>query len=133
MTLRWIPPNRLPIGTGDDRVPSDPRPVGMGGGGVPNGIWDQVSSSSFSIWACLIYPNQAHDERMERTDPDRPKISRRTRPLDTASLGGAVFHWDTPIPRPPLLSSTTSVTVGEGYPRRRGARAGRVKGGQPGI
>ena len=36
-------------------------------------------------------------------------------------------------PPPPQLSSTTSGTFGERDPRRQGAQAGRLGGGQPGI
>ena len=111
MILIWMPPYCLPVGTGGGRGPSEPKPVGVSGGGVPNGLWEQVSSSSFSIWACLLYPKQAHDERTERTHPDRPKISRHTRPLGNGSLGGAVFHKETPRPPPhyfPVLPAAQS-------------------------
>ena len=42
-------PVRLPVGTGGGGGPSYPKPVDVGGGGLPNGIWDQVSILSFSL------------------------------------------------------------------------------------
>ena len=83
-----MPPDRLPIGTGNDRGPSYPQPVDMVGGGVPNGIWGQVSSSSFSLWSHFLLPQKAHNELPERTHPDRLTIIRRTTKGDSAEANG---------------------------------------------
>ena len=94
----------------------------MSSGGVPNGLWDRASSSIFYIWDGLLRPEQAHDERTERTHPNLPTISRHTRPLGNVLLGGDIFHWDTsPHPHyfqvPPEAQSRRE-TPGSGDPRQ---------------
>ena len=89
-----MPPDRIPVGTGGGIGPSDPKPVGVSSGGVSSGLWDRASSSNFSLWARLLRPEQKNDDSMERTHPNRPTISRHTRPLGTGSLVGAVLFRD---------------------------------------
>ena len=90
---------------------------------MTNSIWDQESSSSFSIWSRLLCTEQAHDERTERTHPDFPTISRRTRPLGTVSLGGTVFHWNSPIAPPPTNFKYYQSHSWGGRPQSRGRSA----------
>ena len=71
-----MPPGRLPVGTGGDEGPSEPQPVGVGAGSVPNGIWYHVSSSIFSLWPHLLRPQRDHNELPKRNNPNRPKYKR---------------------------------------------------------
>ena len=79
-------PDRLTVGSGGGRGPSDPRPVGVGGGSMPNGLWYRAISSRFTLWARLLCPEQDNDERPERTHPYRLKISRHTTRGDSAEV-----------------------------------------------
>ena len=45
---------------------------------MTNGLWEQSSILRFSLWTHLLRPEQAHDERPERTHPNLPIISRLT-------------------------------------------------------
>ena len=55
---------------------------------MPNGLWDWLSSSIFSLWARLLFPEKDHDERSERTHPDRLTISRHTTKGDIDEANG---------------------------------------------
>ena len=81
-------PDRLPVGAGGGRGPYDPRPVGVGGGGMPNGLWGRASRSILSLWDRLLRPDQEHDERPERTHPDRLTIIIHTTKGDIAEANG---------------------------------------------
>ena len=88
MTLIWIPPGRLPVGVGGDGKPPDPHPFGVGGVGVPNSLWDQARSSSFSLLSHPLRPECDHNELPERTQPDRRTIIRLTNKGDSAEANG---------------------------------------------
>ena len=83
-----MPPDRLPVGAGGERGPSSPRPVGVGSDDMPNVLWVRSIRLIFSLWACIFRPEQEHDERPERTHPDRLAISICTTKGDSTEANG---------------------------------------------
>ena len=83
-----MPPDHLPVGSGGGRGLSDPRHVGVGRGGIPNGLWIRASSSSFSLYDRILRPEKEHDKRPERTHPNPLTSSRNTTKGDTVEANG---------------------------------------------